>query len=158
MSGFSMSEKDKLNHLKERARTYEKEIVRQQVKIAELEAQLQYLHDALVKQEGIKEQIKILYANLDRAIIQALDKKGYTRKRRSRQVSFPTLDPAAHTRDELMVAAWIHDVKRYFQYQGLSENMKFRYRVASKIYRLTRDVSKNSAKRAYRVTRRRKLA
>lgn len=138
----------------ETVQTYQKEINRQQVRIAELEAQIQHLHKLLQRQESLKEQAKNLYGILDQQIIKGLDKRGYNRKKRSRDVTLPSVDLSSASREELLQAAQIYDVRRYFQYRKLSENMKLNYRIASKLYRSGRDISKHGAKSAYRLTKR----
>lgn len=144
----------KLNRFQEQAQTYEKEIVRQQVKIAELEALLQYLHTELSKQRSSREQVKGLYRNLDETIMQTLDKRGYSRKQSAKAVKFQPINTQGKNTSELIAAARTYDAQKYFQYRELRQGMKLHYRLASKFYRTTRNISKESVKSAYRLAKR----
>ena len=138
----------------DRARVYEQEIFRQQARIAELEAHMQHLHKELDRQQGAKQQLKNLYVNVDGWVIRRLDARGYARKTRIKQVAFPRLDLRAASSDELLKIARTYDAKKYFQYHERREGMKLHYRLVSKAYRTTRNVSKGGLKKVYRLTRR----
>lgn len=141
----------------QRDRIYEQEIVRQQTRIAELEAQMQHLHKELSRQQGVKQQVKSLYLSLDGWILRQIDSRGYTRNTRLKQVEFPHLDLLAADRAELLAVARAYDVKNYFQYRERRTSMKLRYRLAGKSYRTSRDISKTGLKKVYRLTRRAKV-
>ena len=135
-------------------RHYVEEITRQQVKIAELEALLQYLHKELSNQQRLGQQAKSLYSTIDAEIMQALDKRGYTRKQHIKNTKFPAVDVSTKTKDKSMSVAREYDIQNYFQYRNLRDDMKLRYRLLSKTYRATRDTSKKGAKSVYRLTKR----
>lgn len=133
---------------------YGKQIARQQLKIAELEAIINHLRARLDKQQAPKQQIKDLFASVDNAIMRSIDKKGYAKKPRKTMARFPTLDISGQSKEGLLIAARSYDAKQYFQYQGLHENMKPHYRAASKLYRTTRDITKKGAKKGYKLAKR----
>jgi hypothetical protein len=135
-------------------RDYEKEITRQQFKIAELETFAHYLNMELNKQQRLKQQIKSLYRSIDNKVIRTIDQKGYTRERRETLAKFPSIDLSGQSREELMKAARLYDTQAYFHYYPLHENMKLHYRALSKLYRTTRNITEKSAKKSYRLTKR----
>jgi hypothetical protein len=142
--------------LRRQNREYQKAISQQQFKIAELEALTKYLQLELNKQRGLRRQSKDLYKTVDQKIMLALDKRGYQRKTRKNAQSFPAVDLAKLERKNLMQIAWTYDAQSYFRYYPQRENMKFRYRLASKVYRTARDTSVLAARKSYQLARRSK--
>jgi hypothetical protein len=148
-----MSDKQEIERLKSRLKTYEQEISRQQVRIAELETLLGHLDKQLALQLSAKQHAKDLYLSIDTAIMKAIDKRGYTRRQAIKLKQLPDIKAPAGS-EEHMIAVWAHDAEAYFQLRGLKEGMKLRYRVAGKFYRVTRDVSKTGAKKMYKTYKR----
>lgn len=133
---------------------YLRELARQQAKIVELENTIKYLTAQLSKQQSVKQQAKSLYHGIDDAVMSRIDAKGYARKTHTNLVPFPAVDLAAMSRQELLNSARLYDAQAYFSYRNLSETMKPQYKLASKLYRTARNVTKSGLKQSYKLVRR----
>jgi hypothetical protein len=135
---------------------YAKDIARQQLKITELEIVIDYQNKKLAKRDSLKGQAKNLYVSTDNAIMRMFDKRGYAKKTRPLKAKLPSADFGSLSREELLTIARIYDAEQAFQYRSSRENMRPHYRVASKLYRTTRNVTKRGAKAGYRLTSRKR--
>ncbi len=147
--------KENREKLQQYTQNYEKEIARQQFKIAELEAVAQHLQAELANQQGLKRQIKSVYRNLDNKIMRSIDQRGYTKTFKT-LTRFPVISASVRGKEDLIKIARLYDADNYFHYYPGRESMRLRYRLTGKLYRTTRNVAEKSAKRSYQIVKRTK--
>lgn len=148
------SHKQSLSRLQTKSQDYENEIARQQLKIIELETTLGHLHKEITKQQGLKQQLKRLYRNLDNSIMHTINTRGYARKQSQQMAKFPIIDQNLQDKKELRKIARIYDVEQNFHYLPGKEHMKLHYRVIGKAYRQTRELAEKGFIKSYQLTKR----
>src|SRR5581483_7098042 len=127
-----------------------KELARQQLKIYELQAKLNNAYGELERAQGLKGQLKGVYRSIDNKIMGAINPRGYRKKQQISKVNMPPISSNL-SKLELLGIARDYDARSYFRYRSQKTNMKIHYRIAGKVYRVSRETAKKTARKSYKL-------
>lgn len=156
MSKQSRTPAEELEYLRRINSDYASRIARLEFKLSMTEGELARLGAELAAQKRLKRQLKDVYHAIDARILTTIDTRGYLRKTRASQAVPFTVE--AHAQDDVHALhrdLEAYDTKLFFRLHSPKTAMKIQYRIASKLYRTTRDTAMTAAKRAYQVKKRR---
>ena len=123
-----------------------------------LEREIALLQKQLTHNNRIRNQAKGLLINLDKAAtiwIEKLNRPAVKRRARPAPLKLPA---GTRSRDELMTIARLNDLESFYKKTGRRtlNHRKYSYKVASSVYRATRQTAKFTLKTGYKAARPRK--
>ncbi len=129
-----------------------------EVKNAQLQMRINNLEAEISHRRGLRKLMKELYTETDSFILRTIDRRGYSKKKpKVKKVDEIFIDNYENlTTHELLDIVKSYDVKSYFRFHTSKSGMKLRYRIASKTYRVTRDLGKKVAVKSYHQAKRSK--